>query len=159
MTNPTITPTGFPELFTFTLLDRLQANVTDAKSFVSRPVRPEDPSGTIAVVEGDAEPTQYEIAGQFDPARFQWDVAVQVYTKAANEIQGRNIRRSLLRDCRKALFLPSTVSALMTLSDDLERVSSFKLRRLHYSGAEARDANKQFFFLGQMALTFDTERL
>ena len=159
MTNPTITPTGFPELFTFTLLGHLQTHVTDAKNFVTRPVRPEDPTGTIAVIEGDAEPVAYEIAGQFDPSVLTWDVAVQVYTKAANEIQGRNIRRSLLRDCRKALFLPTTVTALMTLNDDLERVSSFKLRRLHYAGAEAKDANKQFFFLGQIALSFNTERI
>jgi hypothetical protein len=159
LTNPTITPTGFPDLFVFSLLSAFQSHVTGIEGFFSRPIRPDDPNPTIAVIESDAEPKEYEIAGQMDPSLLEWEVVVQTYNKAANEIEGRNVRRRLLRDCRKTLFLPTTVTALMTLVDDTERVASFRLRRLQFSGAEARDANKQFFFLGQIVLTFQTERL
>ena len=159
MTNPVITPTGFPELFTFTLLNQLTAHVPSALNFTTRPVRPNDPNRTVAVVEGDAEPFEYEIAARQEPSMLTWDAAIQVYVKASNEIDGRNARRTLMQECRKALFLPTTVTALMTLSDTVERASSFRMRRLEFVPAEARDAGKQFHFLGQIALTFKTEHL
>lgn len=158
MTEPIITPTGFPELFTFTLRDILAENV-EADYFGSRPVRENDPAKSVLVFEGEATPTEYQIGGQYNPSLMQWEAFIQVYAKAANVVDGRNLRRVLMRDCRKALFLPSTVQALNVLVDDYERVSSFRLRRLDFVPVEARDAKGQFHFLGQIHLTFDTERI
>lgn len=158
MTNPAIVPEGFPDLFVFSLIDALLANTTMIEKVYSRPIRPDDPSRSVGVIEGEGRPSEYEIAGRLDPSMLDWDVAVQVFVKAANEIDGRNTRRRMMQEVRKTLFLPSTVNALMTLNDDTERVTKFRMRTLDFSAVEVRDANKQFFLLGQVALTFTTER-
>jgi hypothetical protein len=158
MTNPTIAPEGFPDLFVFTLIDALQTHCPSVDRIYSRPLNSNDPTRSVGVVEGEGRPSEYEIAGRLDPSMLDWDVAIQLFVKAANEIDGRNIRRRMMREVRKALFLPSTTTALMTLNDDIERVTKFRLRTLDFSAVEARDANKQFFLLGQIALSFTTER-
>lgn len=158
-------PEGFPDLFVYAVRDALHAEMRDDPDFPAdgailiRPVRPQDPSRSISVVEGDATPKVYEIGGRPDPSILTWTVAVQVFVKHSDETEGRNIRKRLLSRARKALFLPTTVSSIMTLNDGIERVSKFNMQRIDFASAEARDANKQFFLLGQIELTFDTELL
>lgn len=156
-------PEGFPDLFVFTLRDKLQQTMGvdpdfPGAAFFTRPVRPTDPNRSVGVVEGQAEPSQYEI-GMNDPAVLEWTVAVQVFAKNTDEVQGRNIRSRLLQRVRHTLFLPGTVQALMTLNDGYDRVSKFRVRRIDFDSATARDANKQFFFLGTIELIFHTEKL
>lgn len=162
MTFPDL-PDGFPDLFLYTLRAQiepvLQADPDlPVESILFRPVRPNDPTRTLAFVEGATTPVESEI-GMREPSLMEWGVVIQVFVKHSNEIDGRNIRRRLLQRVRKTLYLPSTVQALMTLTDDYERVSQFRLRSIDFSTTEARDANKQFFFLGQIELSFHTEKL
>jgi hypothetical protein len=162
MTEPL--PTGFPDLFAYTLRDQLSLAMLgngeyDARNFVMRPIRVTDETRTIGIVEGEAEPAQYEIANNVEPSLLDWTVVIQALVKHSNEIEGRNVRRHLLQGVRKTLFLPGTVQALMTLNDGYDRVSRFRLRRLDFSSVEARDSNKQFFFLGQAEVSFQTEKL
>lgn len=161
MTTPT--PDGFPDLFLYTLRDEIEPVLQSDPDFpvervLFRPVRPTDPTRTLAFVEGETTPVAAEI-GIREPSLMEWTVVIQVFVKHSNEVDGRNIRRRLLQRVRKTLYLPSTVQALMTLSDDYERVSQFRLRSIDFSTTEARDANKQFFFLGQIELAFQTEKL
>lgn len=163
MTVPDPMPEGFPDLFVYALRDAF-APLIDGSEFgvrniVLRPTRITDETRTLAIVEGPADPSAYEIGGNSEPSILDWDVVIQVLVKHSNEIEGRNVRRRLLQAVRKTLFLPGTVSALMTLNDGYDRVSRFRLRRIDFSSAEARDANKQFFFLGQVEVTFQTEKL
>ena len=162
MTTPTL-PDGFPDLFLYAHRAEtepiLQADPDlPVDGIVYRPVRPTDPTRTVAFVEGETTPAGNEI-GLAEPSLMEWTVVIQVFVKHSNEVDGRNIRRRLLQRVRKTLYLPSTVQALMTLTDDYERVSRFRLRSIDFSTTEARDANKQFFFLGQIELSFHTEKL
>lgn len=156
-------PEGFPDLFIYTLRDVLEPVLTadpdfPSQPFLFRPVRPTDPTRSMAVVEGDTTPAASEI-GMNEPSILSWQAVIQVFVKHSNEVEGRNIRRRLIQRVRKTLFLPSTVQALMTLNDGYDRVSKFRLQRIDWSATEARDANKQFFFLGQVELVFQTEKL
>lgn len=160
MGDPTI-PEGFPDLFVYALRDLLETTMsTDpdfaAVAFLTRPARPTDLSRTISVVEGDAEPIEYEI-GLREPSMYRWNVVIQAFVKHSDEVEGRNTRKRLMQRARKTLFLPTSASALMTLHDGNEHVSKYRIRRLDFSGAEARDSNKQFFFLGLIELNFETE--
>lgn len=161
--DPTI-PEGFPDLFVYRVKEIIASTLLadpdySAGLFITRMPRPDDPTRTIAVVENDAEPVQYEIGGRIDPSMLRWSVWVMVFVKHSNEVEGRNVRKRLMSRVRKAIFLPSSVQTLMTLSDDTERVSAYRMRRIEYQAADARDRNNQFFFLGMIELTFDTELL
>lgn len=165
MTSPLSLPQAFPDLFTFTLRDLLAAELTapeadfPVQEVLVRPVRPTDANRTIGIVPGEAEPAGSEIRGNIEPTLIEWPVVVQVFVKHADEIEGRNVRSRLIQRVRRTLFLPGTVQALMTLNDGYERVSKFNIRRFDPDSATARDANKQFFFLGQVELFFQTEKL
>lgn len=156
-------PEGFPDLFIYKLAEVLEPILQadpdfPIDRFFFRAIRPTDPTRSMAIVEGETTPAEHEI-GMNEPSILTWQVVIQAFVKHSNEVEGRNIRRRLIQRVRKTLFLPSTVQALMTLNDGYDRVSKFRLQRIDWSATEARDSNKQFFFLGQMELSFQTEKL
>lgn len=158
-------PEGFPDIFVFTLRDLLKAELSNGPHFTTdgwytRALRPEDPSRSVGILEETAQPHAYEMAGVMDPSMLTWDVQIQVLSKHSNEVEGRNVRRRLLQGVRRALFLPTTTQALMTLNDGFERVSKYNLRSIDFDGAELRGKNNaQFFFLGTVDVTFHTDKL
>lgn len=156
-------PEGFPDLFVFKLRDLLQASMAAdpdfaATTFLTRSIRPTDPTRSIGVIEGPASPVAYEISGRVDPSLMDWTVVVQVFAKHSNEVEGRNVRNRLLSRVRKTLFLPGTVSALCQLNDGNERVLKFRVLRFDFDAANAAQGG-QFFLLGQVELSFTTELL
>jgi hypothetical protein len=157
-------PEGFPDLIVYKLRDILRDELsTDpnypADLFLTRAIRPNDPTRTVCVIQGPGEPVAYEMRGQHDPAIMEWNIDVTAFVKARDELEGRNIRTRLLNRLRKAIFLNTTVQSLMTLNDGTERVCQFRLRRIDFDAATARDASKQLFFLGSIELVFQTERI
>lgn len=160
MTEPTV---AFPDLFVFTLHDRLQTDLvaygTDTSaSFFKRPLRPADPNFSVGVFEADMEPIEYEIGNTTNPSLMRWNAGIQVLVKDGNEESGRAARAKLLWRVRQTLFSSGCVSAVMTLRDSVtnERCTKYRLKRIAYASGDANEAHFKYY-IGQVEVYFDTE--
>ena len=155
--------TSFPDAFVYTLNAQLKAALHGypdliAQGFFTRPLRPDDPTLSVACFESTMEPIEYEIGSSINPSLMRWHVIAQALVKSVDEVDGRATRSKLLQRVRAALFSSGVQTALMTLrdSDTQERVTKFRMRRITFASGDG-PRQGEMFFLGQVEIFFETE--